>query len=41
MTGYPGAPSDGPVMMSAPRIVKPATLEQLAEAMQKALANVR
>jgi two-component SAPR family response regulator len=38
VTGYAGVASDGPVMNSAPRIVKPFTLEQLAEAMQKAFA---
>jgi DNA-binding LytR/AlgR family response regulator len=41
VTGYPGVASDGPVMSSAPRIVKPFTLEQLAEAMQKAFATNR
>jgi CheY-like chemotaxis protein len=41
VTGYPGLASDGPVMGSAPRVVKPFTLEQLAEAMQKAFANNR
>jgi two-component SAPR family response regulator len=41
VTGYPGTASDGPVMSSAPRIVKPFTLEQLAEAMQKAFATNR
>ena len=41
VTGYQGVASDGPVMSSAPRIVKPFTLEQLAEAMQKAFATNR
>jgi len=41
VTGYQGSASDEPAMSSAPRIVKPFTLEQLAEAMRKAFVSNR
>jgi DNA-binding LytR/AlgR family response regulator len=41
VTGYAHVAPDAPVLRSAPRVIKPFTAEQLAQAMQKAFATNR